>query len=139
MIIRRIEYNDMSACLKIVKTNWSVKAAERAYVEIGQAFGFDVWRPIFYVAVKDGDVIGFGGYSASWIHYGIYDLTLLHVDPNHQKQGIGKMLVDIRINDIRSIGKLIMLSTTSPNYYTKHWGFVHCFNYENESIMKLEL
>lgn len=139
MIIRRLAYNDIPSCLHIVNENWGQTISQSCHIEFGQAFGNAVWKPIFYVVEIDQTVVGMAGYAVSWMNYGIYDITWVNVDPLFQRNGIGKMLVSRCIDDIKAIGSLIMISTDIPDYYKQHWGFIDCFKYGKDSIMRLEL
>lgn len=138
-IIDRLKVEDIPECLHIIRENWGIKTAQSCHIEFGQAFGSAVWKPIFYVARKGDRVIGTVGYAVSWMNYGIYDITWLNVLPLHQRKGVGQALVSQCLEDIRAIGLLAMLCTDIPEYYERHWGFVYCFKYGTDTIMRLEL
>jgi len=61
----------------------------------------------------------------SGIDYAIYQIFWVNVTPERQRQGIGKMLIRKIITEIQKDkkAKLILLSTTSPKYYTQHFKF----------------
>jgi predicted N-acetyltransferase YhbS len=138
-MIRLLDHKDIPACLDIVCVNWGRDVAQYAQIEFGQAFGAAAWKPVFYVDVEDTMIVGLAGYASSWINYGIYDLTRVDVHPALQGKGIGHRLVDRCISDIMNIGSLVMLSTTKPAYYEKFWNFQRCFEWDGNTIMRLDL
>lgn len=138
-IVRPLGIEDIPALLHIVRSNWSENIAQMAHVEFGQAFNQAVWKPIFYVAEVNGKIVGSAGYHVSWMAYGVYDITWVNAHIDHRNVGIGRALVTRCIDDIRAVGSLAMLSTKSPEYYAKRWGFVTCFEHLGDAYMRLVL
>lgn len=138
-ITRRLQSEDIPCCLAIVRENWGIATAQSCHVELGQAFGEAVWKPIFYVAETGGQVVGVGGYCVSWMNYGIYDITWINVLAAMQRRGIGRLIVNRCLDDIRAVGLLAMLSTDIPEYYERWWGFERCFAYGHDTVMRLPL
>lgn len=137
--IRRLRTDDIPACLGIVRDNYSIATAQSCHIELGQSFGDAAWKPIFYVAELQGEIVGVGGYAVSWINYGIYDITWINVARRFQRRGIGRRIVNRCIEDIRAVGLLVMLSTDIPEYYKRWWGFEQCFSYGQDVVMRLEI
>ncbi len=52
------------------------------------------YRPDSFVAVADGKVAGFIQCAANYAHPDTFSIGWVAVDPTHQRQGIGRALVD---------------------------------------------
>lgn len=140
MKIRLAVPQDLEALVSIVSRNWDRETARSVIIELDQAFRPHDWRPVLYVAEWDGVVVGSAAFIASWMYYGIYELTWVNVHPDFRKRGIGKALVDRCISGIRPLGHLVMCSTHIPEYYVQHWGFKELYQHEKDQfIMSLPL
>lgn len=56
----------------------------------------------FLVAVDDHEMVGIGGYAKSTASPIAWDLVLCAVDPDRQRQGIGRALISARLDAIRA-------------------------------------
>lgn len=137
-IVRRLDYHDIPECLHIVRENWDRETAQKCEIELNAAFGDAVWKPVYYVAVRDKEIIGLTGYAPSWLNYGVYAIVRLAVTKEYQKRGVGHALMYACLDDLQAIASLVMLTTNVPDYYQK-LGFEVCFTHGDESVMKLEL
>lgn len=138
-IIRQLRVEDIPQCLHIARENWSEQTAQIAHIEFSQAFIQAIWRPIFYVAERYGEIVGTAAYHASWMTWGAYDLTWINARRDIQRQGIGRALVNRCLQDIRAVGTLAMLATKTPDYYARWWGFMPCFEHCGDIFMRLNL
>jgi ribosomal protein S18 acetylase RimI-like enzyme len=97
-----------------------------AHVDLNEAFNSTAWRPTFYVAEIDGNVVGMGAYNIAWLGYGIYSLTWLIVAPDFRRRGIAKALIDRRLADLRPMARLILTETPREevaHLYEGRYGF----------------
>ncbi|MES2213457.1 MAG: GNAT family N-acetyltransferase [Patescibacteria group bacterium] len=125
MKIRLLQKKDITQAATIVGKNYNKKYQRSATLELKDMFGKSQVTPIYFVAEEKGKILGFAGFSQSWMDYSIWTIFWVNVLPNLQKQGIGKLLVDRVIKEIRKKknAKLILLSAKIPDYYVKHFDF----------------
>lgn len=122
-IIRTMTPSDIPNCLAIVSECWGKATAQTARPEFEAMFANAVWRPLFYVAEQDDVIVGMAGYIASWLDYGIYEMFWHCVLPRARRQGIGESLVRRRLADLTPLADIVMIDTSAPAYYAKHFGF----------------
>lgn len=122
-MIRPLRPTDIPACLRLAGEGWDRLTAQCAQPDLESMFSSAVWKPFFYVAEENDQVIGMAGYGNSWLSYGIYDLFWHVVSKEHRKRGIGSSLVNRRLDDLRTIADVVMISTKIPDFYSKHWNF----------------
>jgi predicted N-acetyltransferase YhbS len=124
MKIRKMRPGDIDECTAIVRTNYSVAFAKSAAKELKEMFGSAHIKPLYFVAEEKGEIVGFAGCVESWVDYGTYEIFWLNVAPEKQRRGIGKKLVATILTELKKRKPdLVLLSTTAPDYYKKHFGF----------------
>ena len=127
MKIRLLERKDIEPASKIVGKNYSKKWQKTSAEELKAMFSNAVIRPEYWVVEDRGEIIGFAGYTQSWMDYNVYQIFWVNVSPDHQQKGIGKKLVAKIITEIkkRKNSYLIQLTATLPNskYYAEKFGF----------------
>jgi predicted N-acetyltransferase YhbS len=121
--IRAMRPDDLPAILHIASEAWGRLTSQTAQPDFCEMFSSSAWRPHYYVAVVEGQVVGMIGWKTSWLCYGIYDLFWLAVRKNRRHQGIGRKLVDRCLVDLAEIADVIMLVTNVPEFYSKNWKF----------------
>ena len=97
----------------------------------------------YCVALARGRVVGFAGWRKSGIDYHVAELTWCNVLKEFRGRGIGRLLTDFRIADIRAAGlTTVLCGTTSPNIY-RSYGFKSLGKFElahgRTDLMVLEL
>jgi N-acetylglutamate synthase-like GNAT family acetyltransferase len=127
MIIRKLERKDIIPASKIVGINYSKKYELLSRKELTAMFRNYAYPPEYIVAEEDGKIIGLAGYIPSWMDYHVYNIFWVNVEPEHQGNGIGTMLIEHIITRIRKIkghmvAHMILLTTTRPKFY-KRFGF----------------
>ena len=135
--------NDIPSCLVIIREGWDKFIAQTATPDLSDMFSSAAWRPHFYVAVDDNDVVGLVGYNVAWLAHGVYSLTWLGVTKEKRGEGIGTMLVERCLADLRPIGNALILVTDVPDYYRANWNFVSVTTLrtsenEEQTMMMLE-
>lgn len=129
MRIRLLRQKDISAATKIVTQNYSHRYGRIAEGELNAMFRNNVGSPSYVVAEERGKIIGFAGFVQSWMDFHVYHIFWVNVDPQYQNRGIGTALVKRSIQEIkRKRGEdkkaaMILITTTSPAYYKKRFGF----------------
>lgn len=125
MRIRLLQKKDITQAAAIVGKNYNKKYQKSSALELKDMFGKSQVTPIYFVAEEKDKILGFAGFSQSWMDYSIWTIFWVNVLPNLQKQGIGKQLVARVIKEIkkRKNAKLILLSAKIPDYYVRHFGF----------------
>ena len=143
LFVRRLRILDIPAVAAIVGQNYGSRYRKSAEREIREMFGKALIRPLFLVAVLDGKVVGLAGFMESWMDYHVFSIFWVNVPPGLQKCGIGKSLVAEAIRRIRKKrpARLIQLTTSSPKYYSRHFGFrtAKVFGPKHHRLMTLHL
>ena len=111
-----------------------------------EAFTNATWRPRYWLAEVDGELVGFGGWNWTWINYDVACFSWAGVLEAHQGKGIGRGLVEVRIADIKQTNSgisLVLVNTWNPAMY-RRYGFetigVHDFRSgKGEHLMRLSL
>ena len=94
----------------------------------------DCYKQTFFVAVIDNEIVGVGGIIGSFMSDNIFELSWGTVKPKYQRQGIGTLLIQHRID----FGKFqrshgyFMVSTRYPELFKK-FGFNEVFRYDNSN------
>ncbi|HLA22917.1 MAG TPA: GNAT family N-acetyltransferase [Candidatus Nanoarchaeia archaeon] len=136
MKLRLLRKGDILSCSKIVGENYSKKYEKNSTKEMKEMFSKSLIKPRYIVAEKNYEILGFGGYTQSFMDYHVYQIFWINVKPNFQNKGIGTKIVKRIIEDIKKTnveGKkplLIQLTTTNPNFYKK------IFNFKTIAILK---
>jgi N-acetylglutamate synthase-like GNAT family acetyltransferase len=142
MKIQLLTKKDIKEASRIVGMNYSKKYEDSSSLELKEMFSKAPVRPYYYVAKEGNTVVGFAGYMQSWMDYNVYQIFWVNVDPQYQKKGIGKLLVGKIVEEIKKKKKvkLILLTTSSPLYYEKHFNFktIESFN-ECHHLMSLAI
>lgn len=72
----------------------------------------------YCVALARGRVIGFAGWTRSHTDYDLAELVWTNISADFQGRGIGRLLMDYRIADIKAAGfKAAILGTMKPLIY----------------------
>ena len=124
MRIGKLYKNSIVACSNIVGENYSREYQARVKRELGAMFRNPVNPPAYLVAMEKEEALGFAGYIQSWMDYHVYQIFWVNVRPELQHKGIGTALVKASIKEIkkksgRDTARLILLTTTSPSFYTR--------------------
>lgn len=115
VIIRDLRFCDIPDVQKIIEENWIFEIASKSGLEMKEMFGNAKWPPHYYVAEMNGQVVGCGGLKSAWLMSNTYELIWINVDKQYQGNGIGKLLIEKRINHIKNLGgTLILLMTQKP-------------------------
>ena len=130
MKIRLLRKGEAREAAAIVGKNYSRKFESLAREEMEDMFNKGGGpRPIYFIAEEHGKIIGVAGYIQSWMDYNVYQIFWVNVAPGHQRKGIGKMLMERLIKEIRrrKNAHLILLTADAkknlPGYYVHHLGF----------------
>jgi ribosomal protein S18 acetylase RimI-like enzyme len=72
----------------------------------------------YCVALARGRVVGFAGWAKSHIDYDVAEFVWCNVLADFRGRGIGRLLTDFRLADIRAAGfKSVVCGTMVPNIY----------------------
>lgn len=145
MIIRPMKYIEIDQCCHLVLQNWGPTAADRACLQMHEAFRNDgEYAPVFAVAdLCDGPgepmIIGFCAYEPSMLMKGAFNLIWIAVHPHYQGHGAGKALTEWRLDRIKKRGgQMVTLVTQKPDYFSK-FGFFKLHHVGNEWYLMLKL
>ncbi len=138
-----LEKRDIKSATTIVGQNYSKEYEALSILEIKDMFGKSSNTPVYYVAEDKEVIIGFAGYIQSLMDYNVYQIFWVNVTPDQQGKGIGKQLVARIIKEIKKNknANIIQLTTSSPSFYKKHFGFKSFAKFHNKShdLMMLSL
>lgn len=123
IFIRSMIPDDVPKLAAIVSRNYNKHCAEAFHHEAQCAFYHYPFPPHFVVAELDGVVAGCACWVADWCSWGVFNISWVQVHSELQSAGIGKELVGAVLQQLRPLSSLILLATTKPGYYEKHWGF----------------
>lgn len=143
MKMRLMEKSDIKQATNIVERNYSKEYAILAITELKDMFSKSSIKPVYIVAEEKGKIVGFAGYIQSPMGFHIYEIYWVNVDPELQRQGIGKKLITKLITEIKKHKNtdLIILTTSSPLYYESHFGFttLQLISKKSHHLMSLSL
>ena len=139
--------NEAEQASKIVGLNYSHKYKISSKKEIFAMFTDSAIPPKYIVAEENGKVIGFAGYTQSWMDYSVYNIFWVNVTPEYQGRGIGTKLMAETINRIKSINDkenppmLILITATEKNtiFYKKKFGFKKMFKFKKNDYYLMGL
>lgn len=139
MKIRLIKKREINSVSEIVGLNYSKENERRSRHEIATMFKNCAVKPEYLIAEVDDKIVGFAGYSQSWMDYHVYEIFWVNVHPKYQNRGIGTALVKKIIQIIKNKkGKdkayFILLTTCSPKFYDK-LGFKTLIKFKKDYLM----
>ena len=142
MKVRLLKKSDINAAGAIVGSNYSKAWQKKSMLEMKSMFSNAAIRPVYYVAEDRGKIVGFIGFTQSWMDYNVYEIFWVNVLPDRQREGIGKKLVAKAIKEIKKQDShIIQLTARSHNakYYKQHFGFrtLECFGPQKYRLMSL--
>jgi GNAT superfamily N-acetyltransferase len=114
-------------CLRIVSENYDRTMALNLDRELSEMFSNSSFPPRFFVLKEDDEVIGLGCYTISWMDYGVYEISWINVDQQHQGRGLGTFLVSRIIEEL--LGKkarAILLFASKAMRFTSDWASTGC-------------
>jgi ribosomal protein S18 acetylase RimI-like enzyme len=135
MSIRTLEPRDLPGCVRLAVSGFGPFIGHLAHVDLNEAFSSNAWRPTFYVAEIDKNLVGMGAYNIAWLGYGIYSLTWLTVAPEFRRRGIAAALIDRRLADLKPMARLILVETPREElarFYEKKYSFQRLMNIPGE-------
>ena len=101
-------------CEMIARANWSgdKRGADNIHDELKDP------SINYCVALARGRVVGFAGWAKSHVDYDLAELVGCNVLADFRGRGIGRLLTDFRLADIRAAGfKAVICGTMVPNIY----------------------
>lgn len=148
MILRLLKKSDIKQASAIVGKNYSKKWEKSSAKELQSMFSNAAIKPVYWVAEEKGKILGFAGYTQSWMDYSIFEIFWVNVLPARQSGGIGKQLVAKVISEIKkNKGACLILLTANQgklmtHYYKKYFGFKNLQIFEKQShrlmVLKIE-
>lgn len=92
-----------------------------------------------YCAISNGNVLGFLAYRKFDVWAKI---SIMVIHPDHRREGIGKQLVEVFLDELRSDGILVVRLQSKPSIYLPFWksfGFLPIDTYINNTQLFLPL
>ncbi len=91
----------------------------------------------FIVEKDDGQIRGYACYGPRSLTDGTYDLYWIAVDPNRQREGVGRILLEAAEKEIRELGgRLIFVETSGLEKYASTRRFYLATGYTQEAVIK---
>lgn len=139
--------SDIDFCCEMAMSNWGLAAADRCHLQMIESMKKGPYSPVFGIA-DIGDPlsrdftpmpVGFAAYAPSMLMKGAFDLIWLAVHPTYQKLGVGKHLINWRLDEIgKRDGQLVTLCTQKPDYFSR-FGFFKLHHVGNDWYLMLKL
>ena len=90
-----------------------------------------------YIAIDDGDIVGYACLGLSPLTHGVYDLYWIVVKHEQQRHGIGNLLVEFVEQSVAArSGRLIVAETSSTTPYDKARRFYLKHGYGEQARIK---
>jgi ribosomal protein S18 acetylase RimI-like enzyme len=92
---------------------------------------------LFLIAEEPDGVAGYICFGSTPMTVGTYDLYWIVVDPDHQRRGIARALVEAMEDQLRkSGGRLIRVETSSQELYGAARGFYQSTGYDESARLR---
>ena len=101
--VRKMIDRDVPAARRLTLENFPGLSAEQAAslpLELSDMFSNAAYRPTFFVAKDGSELVGLAGWNWAWLNYGVYELCWGQVRASHRGRGLGRLLVEARLDDI---------------------------------------
>ena len=114
---------------------WSHYSAADACEELMASFSNLIYRPIFFLAIHEGKIIGLASYMWSHCSTNVFELTFGTVHPDFQRKGIGQHLTYLRLKEIvdDNADALIITVARRPKLFEK-FNFKSVCKIQNELV-----
>ena len=104
-IIRPMISSDVDECSKMARESFGSDYPDAQFdtmrEEFEAAFSNKWWgRPNYYVCTFNGEIVGMGGYSLSWLDWDTFEMFWLSVKDGWKGKGIGTLLQNHREQEI---------------------------------------
>lgn len=126
---RKIKSSDEPSCTFIMKRNYFGKESKKWEPLLIQHFLYmldDLVPIVGLVAIYNNNIIGFGSYETftkeCTSSLNVYAISWMNIPPNHQRKGIGRLLVfelENHLNKASQISFNVKLQTDKPIFYEK--------------------
>ena len=103
MKIRKATKKDISQMLEIIKINSPKYPQREAKKEINEMFSKSLNKPNYVIIKEKKELLGFGGFSSSWIDNMIYSIFWINVNPKYKNKNIGTKIIKDIIKRIKKI------------------------------------
>lgn len=142
ILISLATQENLSDLIALITANYDTETAKFFIIDFTDMFSTASIKPTFYVAKNtDGAVVGVYSLWSDTKDFGMQNLVWLNVRPEHQRKGIGKLLLRHAVATARDRGEfLLSLSSkeTTREYYER-FGFTTQLFIRERYIMSLEL
>ena len=115
--IQPLHHGAIDMCEMIAKANWpgDKRVAENIHEELTNP------NIHYCVALARGRVVGFAGWAKSHIDYDVAEFVWCNVLEDFRGRGIGRLLTDFRIADLRAAGfRTVICGTMVPLIYVAY-------------------
>lgn len=119
MKLRALKKSDLPTVLDIIDEHYSAELADVAVRDLAAMFNGRGNKPHYLIAEEKGEVVGFGGYSESWMDTGVCEMLWMNVRDDFQGKGVGTAIARRLIESIKKKYSCIFLTTTVPGFYRR--------------------
>lgn len=105
VIIRKMGAEEIETVHRLLIGCWPIEdkwIRESLWHELQDMFNAANFRPTFYVAEVENEIVGVAGWNWSWFNYDNYELFWMFVREDVRKRGIGTQLYNARVAEIVS-------------------------------------
>ena len=128
----------ISQCTQLAAQFWPNDDTGRYRDQIGEMFRSKN-GPKFFVITSGDKLAGFAGLRESWIMPKTFELIGINVSREHQHEGFGRVLTEVRLELIKAIGgSYVILSTIRP-WFFERFGFEAVDKDDRWTIMRKTL
>jgi N-acetylglutamate synthase-like GNAT family acetyltransferase len=124
ILFREARREDVDAMVSVVDDCFPGADLAQARREMAEAFSDALYRPVYWLAVDKGAVVGMCGYVPSYIDFESYEIFWVAVRPAWQSKGVGSRVVKAALDSIAALPDRArpcqaLLSTDLDGYFAR--------------------
>lgn len=133
-MIREMRSSDIPNCVAISRANFGEKAALRTRAELSRLLRDKL--ALYYIHIEHDETIsGFAGIMPSWLMRDVWDFVWVNVHPEYKGKGVGRLLTEHNINQIKEYGGSAIHLMTQKYAFFKKFEFHAAHVYDGDWVL----